>query len=488
MKDEIIKQNAIPFLLECTNKLHDKSGILLFEILWSLTFREEGALALRSNRDFLNKIQAISKDSDSEPLKKAVDGLVWKLVREPENLERIAKRKAEENDTTGKGLKTITEEIVNSDGQKQLVTKIISSANDSGEQVFQYDMMISYCHADQELIRKIHKFLVDQGFKIWIDLNNMYGPAMSAMADAVENSEFVIMCMSDSYKRSTYCQAEAEYAFNCKRRLLPLIVREGYRPDGWLGFMIGSRIYVDFGRFDFNTACEKLIAEISLQRKQPLPSKAVQISQQEKPTEIISNKLEIPTTHDYDVVSVDTNRKTTSNFIRKYVYEWTDTDVLDFLSTEHLSELMPICKTTNGPALIQLYRMCKYQSSQTYTILNDELKSTYNMKLPITTFTRFLSAMEQRLATHPLTSFRIVSELSEETFPTTPHKYISYTPKTSMVNNDSFQSDSYADQPYSTQRYSNLPYDLTITSNASSLQLLKAVEHYGPNLEKLQSI
>ena len=36
---------------------------------------------------------------------------------------------------------------------------------------------------------------------------------MNAMADAVENSEFVIMCMSDSYKQSTYCQAEAEYAF-----------------------------------------------------------------------------------------------------------------------------------------------------------------------------------------------------------------------------------------------------------------------------------
>jgi hypothetical protein len=106
---------------------------------------------------------------------------------------------------------------------------------------------------------------------------------MSAMADAVENSEFVMMCMSDSYKQSTYCQAEAEYAFKCKRRLLPLIMRPGYKPDGWLGFMIGSRIYVDFGRYDFETACEKLMTEISLQRRQTMPTIVINPLQHEKP-------------------------------------------------------------------------------------------------------------------------------------------------------------------------------------------------------------
>ncbi|CAF4902251.1 unnamed protein product [Rotaria sp. Silwood1] len=487
MKDEIIKQNAIPFLLECTNKLTDKSNILIFEILWSLTFREEGALALRSNSNFLNKIQTISQDSNNEPLKKAVDGLVWKLVREPENLERIAKRQAEEQNNTNQGVKTITEEIINSAGEKQLVTRTIQSANTSDERIFQYDMMISYCHADKDLIYKIHKFLVDQGFKIWIDLNNMYGPAMNAMADAVENSEFIILCMSDSYKRSTYCQAEAEYAFNCKRRLLPLIVREGYRPDGWLGFMIGSRIYVDFGRFDFDTACEKLITEISHQRKQPLPSKSVQVSQHEKPTEVISDKLKTSITYDHDVVPMDINRKPASNFIKKYVNDWTDSDVLDFLFTENLTELMPICKAMDGPAIIQLYGMCKSQSSQTFILLDDELKSTYKKKLHITVFTRFLSAMEKRLTTRPPTSLRIVEEPFEITY-TTPYKYISYTPNTSIVNNGSSQYDSNSDQQYFDQLYSDRPYDLTITSNASSLQLLKAVEQYGPNLKKLLSI
>ncbi|CAF4551077.1 unnamed protein product, partial [Rotaria magnacalcarata] len=54
---------------------------------------------------------------------------------------------------------------------------------------------------------------------------------MEAVADAIENSEFVIICTSDSYKRDNHCQAEIEYAFNSKRSLIPLFLRQGYQPD-----------------------------------------------------------------------------------------------------------------------------------------------------------------------------------------------------------------------------------------------------------------
>jgi hypothetical protein len=41
---------------------------------------------------------------------------------------------------------------------------------------YEYDIMISYCHEDKELVHKIHRFLADQGFKIWIDRDQIYGP------------------------------------------------------------------------------------------------------------------------------------------------------------------------------------------------------------------------------------------------------------------------------------------------------------------------
>ncbi|CAF1377252.1 unnamed protein product, partial [Rotaria sordida] len=154
-----------------------------------------------------------------------------------------------------------------------------------------------------------------------------------------------------------------------------------------------------------------------------------------------------------------------------------ESDVLDFLFTEHLNELMPICKTMDGQALIQLYGMCKSQSGQTFILLNDELKSTYNTKLSITVYTRFLSAMEQKLAASPLTPYLILSELPGNTGTTTSQEYISYAPRTSMINQASLQYQSYADQPY----------DLTFTSNTSSQQLLRALEYHDPNLKKLIS-
>ena len=318
---------------------------------------------------------------------------------------------------------------------------------------------------------------------------------MNAMAEAVENSEFVIMCMSDSYKQSTYCQAEAEYAFNCKRRLIPLIMRPGYRPDGWLGFMIGSRIYVDFGRFDFKTACEKLLTEISLQRKQPLPTKAAQISQHQAPSsdrtftdeksvqDMLPYHDEKPTLQSVTQkkFQIHLTRKASSNFTRKSVIKWTQSDVLDFLYTQRLVQLMPLCDGMDGRALIELYKMCVSRSSKTFALLGYELKSTYKIKLPIAVYTRFISAIEQRLVTQPTMpslkeSILSIASIPRPATPTLP-KYGPLTPKLPVVDNVRVRTPSNADQGY----------DLVITSDAPALTVLEAVTRYGTNLEKMSS-
>ena len=44
-----------------------------------------------------------------------------------------------------------------------------------------------------------------------------------------------------------------------------------YRPDGWLGLICASKLYVDFTKSDFDEVFQKLIAQIQLhQRKQSL--------------------------------------------------------------------------------------------------------------------------------------------------------------------------------------------------------------------------
>jgi hypothetical protein len=105
------------------------------------------------------------------------------FILEPAFLEKIAKRQQEEGDDDDEEESgAIQETIIGEDGQEIVVTKgkrnSISGKRNSitGERVFPYDIMISYCHADKDLVIKVHKFLVDQGFKIWIDLDNMFGP------------------------------------------------------------------------------------------------------------------------------------------------------------------------------------------------------------------------------------------------------------------------------------------------------------------------
>jgi len=39
---------------------------------------------------------------------------------------------------------------------------------------------------------------------------------------------------------------EAEYAYSSKKTIVPLKVEPKYKPDGWLGALIGNKLYFDF--------------------------------------------------------------------------------------------------------------------------------------------------------------------------------------------------------------------------------------------------
>ena len=264
-------------------------------------------------------------------------------------------------------------------------------------------------------------------------------------------------------------------------------MRPGYKPDGWLGFMIGSRIYVDFGRFDFETACDKLMTEISLQRKEMLPSKNAQAKPHAKPSPLPGNLNSISISHrekpamklDSKVLGLYMRRKVSTNFTQKSLEQWTESDVLDFLSNQRLTALMPLCETMDGRALVQLYKMCTARSNRAYTLLNHELKSIYKINLPIGTYTRFLSAMEQR-----------VNVVPKKLPPKPPPKPPSIPPIV-KTRNESKPVPYIQQRIVNTASYDTLPpisnprYDIEITSDASALQILRAVERYGPNFQQM---
>ncbi|XP_021371459.1 uncharacterized protein LOC110462013 isoform X3 [Mizuhopecten yessoensis] len=124
-------------------------------------------------------------------------------------------------------------------------------------------IMISYQWANQAILKKIRDNLRANGFKVWMDIDDMEGSTLDAMARAVENADVVLVCYSQKYKDSDNCRAEAEYAFQKKKKVIPLKMELNYIPDGWLGFICGAKLFFDFGgKYSFESRVEGLVKEL----------------------------------------------------------------------------------------------------------------------------------------------------------------------------------------------------------------------------------
>ena len=66
------------------------------------------------------------------------------------------------------------------------------------------------------------------------------------MSLAVEDAEVVLIGVSRAYKESTNCRLEAQYAMQREVDTVPLMLVDGYQADGWLGMLIGTRLWYGF--------------------------------------------------------------------------------------------------------------------------------------------------------------------------------------------------------------------------------------------------
>jgi male-specific lethal 1 len=48
--------------------------------------------------------------------------------------------------------------------------------------------MVSYCWEQQAVVRRVHAALVERGYTVWIDIEQMRGSTVESMAAAVENA------------------------------------------------------------------------------------------------------------------------------------------------------------------------------------------------------------------------------------------------------------------------------------------------------------
>jgi hypothetical protein len=121
--------------------------------------------------------------------------------------------------------------------------------------------MISYCWGSKkELVVELVANLKAKGVDVWRDeegsrcLPALCGSTDDCMAEAIEHSHTIIICVSRAYKASANCRMEAKYANDMHKRgkvkLVFAMMDQDYTTrsspeyvDGWLGLMIGDQLW-----------------------------------------------------------------------------------------------------------------------------------------------------------------------------------------------------------------------------------------------------
>lgn len=67
--------------------------------------------------------------------------------------------------------------------------------------------MISYQWDVQKSMIHVRNELQSQGYKVWMDIDEMGGSTLESMARAVENASVVLMGVSQKYKESPNCRS-----------------------------------------------------------------------------------------------------------------------------------------------------------------------------------------------------------------------------------------------------------------------------------------
>lgn len=122
------------------------------------------------------------------------------------------------------------------------LSKVGTSASTANEKV----VFFSYNWAHQKEIVKLAGDIKAAGYKVWLDIDQMHGSTVEAMADGLDNASIVIVDISPQYKESPNCRLEGMYAMQRRLPLVPVMFEDRYTPTGWLGLLLGTSLWYKY--------------------------------------------------------------------------------------------------------------------------------------------------------------------------------------------------------------------------------------------------
>ncbi|XP_013385107.1 uncharacterized protein LOC106155047 [Lingula anatina] len=238
-KTLIAEKGAIPFLAAMLASEDEEEVEEALSTLWKLGFDQNNKRKIQEEPNCFERVKGLTKHKNSR-ITKAANGVVWILSQNQLSSEDVLQSQAR---TDSASLR-----------EKSASTAAGGKAG---------HVMISYNWGDQKVLLKVKDELRRRGFNIWMDVEQMGGSTLQAMAEAVENAAVVLICMSDRYKDSPNCRTEAEYSFKLNKDIVPLMMQRNYKPDGWLGMILGSKLFFDFsGKYNFECKVDELAKEL----------------------------------------------------------------------------------------------------------------------------------------------------------------------------------------------------------------------------------
>ena len=276
-------------IIKTSNDNSEKASAV--NALWVLAFDENNKKAITQDKETLDILRRLQQSDDPE-VQKAAAGALWEL-------EGKTARNSQMTKATGN------------------------------------HVMISYQWDSQEVLVEVKNRLQASGYRVWMDLEQMGGSTLEAMAKAVENASVILVCVSHQYKESPNCRSEAEYAYQLRKDIIPLMMQQNYKPDGWLGMIVGTKLWIDLrNSFNVEAATGKLKKELG-----------------DRGRENQGNYLTVE--HEKPV---EKGQELTPEL--SGVADWTANEVKDWLKDIGLDD---ICKAVlpklNGQALIYLYAL-----------------------------------------------------------------------------------------------------------------------------------
>ncbi|CAF2494904.1 unnamed protein product [Rotaria sp. Silwood2] len=251
-------------------------------------------------------------------------------------------------------------------------------------------VMISYNHDVQSLSKQIKDHLAADGYNVWIDVESMHGNILDAMSEAIESSTIFLMCLTERYKDSPSCRSECEYAYQRKKTIIPLLLQANYKPDGWLGLIVGSKLYINYAKKPFDTAYSETLSELQAALNQTEKKPAMPPSKKPAPPPQPSSTINETTTttskappgalvHLMSQIRMDKpSGPMPISLINLEKLSVTDTQHL--LAENGLEKFMSIFMDIDGVKLVKLFEIKNKAPQCYYMLLKDQWDQMHQTK------------------------------------------------------------------------------------------------------------